>query len=118
MSDWDVRLHNDFSKETDRLPHAVRKRVFGYIWNRFGDEGPLLGEPLVKQLRGSCYGDRLKEIKFRGRDGGWRIAFGIDEASKTIILLVAGDKSGVAEQRFYTRLIKTAERRLDEYHDK
>lgn len=31
------------------------------------------------------------------------------------ILLVAGDKQGVNERRFYERLIVTAEKRLDEH---
>jgi len=54
----------------------------------------------------------MKELRFRAADGVWRVAFAFDPNRKAI-LLVAGDKSGVSEKRFYRQLIGTADRRLD-----
>jgi hypothetical protein len=42
----------------------------------------------------------------------WRVAFAFDPNRKAI-LLVAGDKSGASQKRFYLQLIETADKRLD-----
>ena len=47
-------------------------------------------------------------------NGVWRIAFAFDP-KRDAVLLVAGDKSGVSEKRFYKRLIATADARLDRH---
>ena len=47
-------------------------------------------------------------------DGEWRIAYAFDPRRKTM-LLVGASKSGVASDRFYRRLIATADGRLDEH---
>jgi hypothetical protein len=44
----------------------------------------------------------------------WRVASAFDPA-RAAILLVAGDKSGVAEKKFYKRLIDKADRRYKEH---
>ena len=54
----------------------------------------------------------MKELRFDAADGVWRVAFAFDPRRQAI-LLVAGDKSGQSERRFYQRLIKTADRRFD-----
>lgn len=41
-----------------------------------------------------------------------RLAFAFDTKRKAI-LLIAGDKSGVSEKKFYQRLIAKADRRFD-----
>ena len=46
--------------------------------------------------------------------GVWRLAFAFDPERKAV-LLVAGDKSGVSEDRFYKRLIKRADARFDQH---
>ena len=42
----------------------------------------------------------MKELRFSAADGEWRVAFTFDTKRKAI-LLVAGDKSGASEKRFY-----------------
>ena len=42
----------------------------------------------------------------------WRVAFAFD-LNRGAILLVAGDKSGVSEKRFYRQLTKKADERFD-----
>lgn len=54
----------------------------------------------------------MKELRFDAADGVWRVAFAFDPKRKAI-LLVAGDKSGVSEKKFYKRLIAKADHRLD-----
>jgi hypothetical protein len=44
----------------------------------------------------------------------WRVAFAFDP-KRNAILLVAGDKSGVSEKKFYKRLIDKADNRYKEY---
>ena len=44
----------------------------------------------------------------------WRAAFAFDPRRKGI-LLVAGDKSGVSETKFYKRLIEKADKRYKEH---
>lgn len=46
--------------------------------------------------------------------GVWRVAFAFDPTRKAI-LLVAGDKAGVAQKRFYKALIAKADRRFGDH---
>ena len=50
----------------------------------------------------------MKELRFAAADGEWRVAFAFDTKRKAI-LLVAGDKSGGSEKRFYRELIRKAD---------
>jgi len=75
--------------------------------------GPRLGRPHVDTLRGSKHAN-MKELCCRADDGVWRIAFAFDPDRKAV-LLVAGDKSGGSERRFYRRLIAKADQRLDDH---
>jgi hypothetical protein len=52
----------------------------------------------------------IKELRFSAADGEWRVAFAFDTEPKGISL-VAGDKSGVSEKRFYRELVKKADDR-------
>ncbi len=54
----------------------------------------------------------MKELRFSAADGAWRVAFAFDPRRKAI-LLVAGDKSGGSEKRFYRELIRKADQRFD-----
>ena len=58
--------------------------------------GHALGRPNVDTLEYS----NMKELRFNADDGVWRLAFAFDPERKAI-LLVAGDKSGVSQSKFY-----------------
>ena len=73
--------------------------------------GPQLGRPRVDTLKGSRHAN-MKELRFSAADGEWRVAFAFDPKRKAI-LLVAGDKSGVSEKRFYRQLIAKADERFN-----
>ena len=78
--------------------------------------GPELGRPRVDTLKGSRHAN-MKELRFEAENGVWRVAFAFDPKRRAI-LLVAGDKSGVGEKRFYRQLIKKADRRFDAHLDR
>jgi len=54
----------------------------------------------------------MKQLLFRAADGEWRVAFAVD-AKRKAILLVADDKSGGSEKRFYKQLIAKEDDRFD-----
>lgn len=54
----------------------------------------------------------MKELRFRAANGVWRVAFAFDPRRRAV-LLVAGDKSGIGEGRFYRSLIRRADSRFD-----
>jgi hypothetical protein len=58
----------------------------------------------------------MKELRFEADGGVWRVAFAFDPERKAI-LLVAGDKSGGSEKRFYKSLIAKADRRFRAHLD-
>jgi len=73
--------------------------------------GPRLGRPRVDTLNHSRHAN-TKELRFSAAGGEWRVAFAFD-TKLNAILLVAADKSGVSEKRFYRELIRKADDRLD-----
>jgi hypothetical protein len=77
---------------------------------------PQLGGPRVDTLKGSKHAN-MKELRFDAAERVWRVAFAFDPAREAI-LLVAGDKSGGSETRFYRGLIKKADRRFDDHLDR
>ena len=54
----------------------------------------------------------MKEIRFRAANGAWRVAFAFDPKRQAVVLC-AGDKAGVAQQRFYRMLITKADQRFE-----
>ena len=74
---------------------------------------PMLGRPHVDPLSRSKHAN-MKELRFSANDGVWHIAFAFDPKRQGIVL-VAGDKSGVAQTRFYKALITKADRRFDDH---
>ena len=94
----------------DDLHEDVRTEILALarLLQRFG---PQLGRPRVDTLNGSRHAN-LKELRFSAADGEWRLAFAFDPTRKAI-LLVAGDKAGVSERRFYRELVRKADERFD-----
>jgi len=75
--------------------------------------GPALGRPRVDTLKGSRHSN-MKELRFSVGNGVWRIAFAFDP-SRCAVLLVAGDKAGISERRFYRSLIDRADARFERH---
>jgi hypothetical protein len=72
----------------------------------------MMKRPASDTLNGSRFSN-MKELRFHADNGVWRIAYAFDPTRKAI-LLVAGDKSGVSQKRFYQTLIRTADARFAE----
>ncbi len=59
----------------------------------------------------------MKELRFEANGGEWRAAFAFDPKREAIVL-VAADKSGVSEKKFYQRLIHKADARFRAHLEK
>ena len=113
--DWEVEFDPAFDSEFDALPIAVQDELLAQA-KLLETFGPALGRPRVDTLNGSRHAN-MKELRFQADDGVWRVAFAFDPKRKAI-LLMAGDKSGVSERRFYRQLIKKADDRFDLHLDR
>jgi len=105
---WQVAFSDEFHREYQALAQAVQDELLLGV-RLLEVYGPKLGRPHVDTLNGSEFAN-MKELRFRADDGVWRVAFAFDP-KRSAILLVAGDKSGTSEPRFYKRLIATADAR-------
>ena len=109
---WPVDFHPAFLAEFEKLSETVQDEIAALIklLNAFG---PQLSRPRCDTLNGSKHAN-MKELRFHADNGIWRLAFAFDPERKAV-LLVAGDKSGVSEARFYKKLIKRADTRFDQH---
>jgi len=106
---WAVELADEFKPEFDALDQAVQREVLA-LARVLQEFGPQLGRPRVGTLHGSRHAN-MKELRFSAADGEWRVAFAFDPRRRAI-LLIAGDKSGGSEKRFYRELIRKADERF------
>jgi hypothetical protein len=106
---WVVAIGDEFEPEFYALPEEVQEEILALalLLQQFG---PQLGRPRADTLDGSRHAN-MKELRFAAADGEWRVAFAFDPKRKAI-LLVAGDKSGGSQKRFYRDLIKKADERF------
>ena len=109
---WVVVFVDAFEAEFDALPEEVQDAILVRT-TLLEREGPQLGRPHADTLRGSRHAN-MKELRCDAGGGVWRIAFAFDPDRKAI-LLVAGDKSGGSERRFYRQLIARADERFDRH---
>lgn len=109
---WAIDFHDDFDPEFDELPEEVQDELLARL-KVLEEFGPDLGRPHVDTLNGSKHAN-MKELRFKIADGVWRVAFAFDPKRKGIVL-VAGDKSGGSEKRFYKMLVKRADKRFDQH---
>jgi hypothetical protein len=108
---WNVQFGDEFDREFGGLPAEVQDELLAQleVVRKFG---PGAKRPRVDTLSGSRHAN-MKELRFDADDGVWRVAFAFDP-NRMAIVLVAGDKSGIANQdKFYKRLIKKADVRFD-----
>jgi hypothetical protein len=113
--EWDVQYDETFVAELAEIERqsgssAVREEIaaLALLLGRFG---PSLRRPHCDTLKGSKH-PNMKELRFTLPDGEWRVAFAFDP-HRSAILLVAGNKSGMNERRFYRQLIRTADARFE-----
>ncbi|HJU09504.1 MAG TPA: type II toxin-antitoxin system RelE/ParE family toxin [Candidatus Binataceae bacterium] len=107
---WVVEISDEFEPEFDTLHEDVRIEIMA-LSRLLQEFGPQLGRRRVDTLKGARHAN-MKELRFSAADGEWRVAFAFD-SRRTAILLLAGDKSGISERRFYRELIRKADDRFD-----
>lgn len=107
---WVVEIGDEFEAEFPALDEDVQTEILA-LARLLQQFGPQLGRPRVDTLNGSRH-TNMKELRFSVADGAWRLAFAFDPRRKAI-LLVAGDKSGGSEKRFYRDLFRKADDRFD-----
>jgi hypothetical protein len=105
---WIVRFCDPFEEEFQGLPAEVQEELLARA-RLLQDYGPNLGRPWVDTLSGSDYAN-MKELRFDAADGVWRVAFAFDPRRQAI-LLIAGDKSGGSQAKFYKWLLRAADQR-------
>ena len=107
---WVVEIGDEFEPEFHALDEDVHTEILAMagLLKQFG---PQLKRPRADTLNGSRHAN-MKELRFSAADGEWRVAFAFDPKRRAI-LLVAGDKSGGSEKRFYRELIRKADERFD-----
>jgi len=107
---WIVEIYSDFESEFAKLDEAVQDELLAMA-GLLEIYGPQLGRPHADTLSGSRHAN-MKELRFGAADGVWRVAFAFDPERKAMIL-VAGDKSGGSQKRFYKNLISKVDKRFD-----
>lgn len=109
---WSIRMCPEFVVEFEALDQDVQDELLAQL-HLLACYGPALGRPRVDTLSGSRYSN-MKELRFNASGGVWRVAFAFDPV-RCGLLLVAGNKAGVSERRFYRALIERADERFDRH---
>ncbi len=112
---WTIRFCDEFTSDFDDMDESTQERMLGHL-RLLQASGPALGRPHVDTLNGSRY-PNMKELRFTERNSVWRVAFAFDP-DRHAIILVAGDKAGMREERFYQGLIRRADARFDNHLSK
>ena len=110
--EWRVEFRPEFVEEFAELSEPVQDEIAALI-DVLKVIGPQLKRPGSDTLGGSAHAN-MKELRFDADDGVWRVAYAFDPQRRAI-LLVAGDKSGVSQKRFYKTLITKADARFNEH---
>ena len=110
--EWTVIHHPDFDAEFEDMSRAVRIELLAAtgLLELFG---PMLARPHADTLSGSKHSN-MKELRFVADDGVWRVAFAFDPKRRAVVL-VAGDKAGAGQKRFYKTLIAKADARFADH---
>ena len=112
---WEIKFDEAFEAEFKAFSDDVQDTLLAAA-KLLAEYGPHLRRPYADTLKGSKHAN-MKELRFEAADGEWRAAFAFDPERKAI-LLVAGDKSGGSEKRFYRQLIAKADLRFSAHLQK
>jgi len=113
MTDWAITFHSDFYKEFLALSERVQDELLASLVP-LGKLGPNF-RPTPMWIRWKRRSIRI----WKSCVSTPMMASGVSllrfDPRRTAILLVAGDKSGTGQERFYKQLIKKADARLDDH---
>ncbi|WP_324750996.1 type II toxin-antitoxin system RelE/ParE family toxin [Sphingomonas sp. LY54] len=106
---WPVIFADEFEADFAALEIVVQDELLARA-KLLQEFGPTLGRPFADTLEGSKFAN-MKELRFDAAGRVWRAAFAFDPQRKAV-LLVAGDKSGIAQRLFYRSLVRRADKRF------
>lgn len=106
---WTIQFEQEFDDEYEKMDPGWQDTLLAHL-GALEEFGPQLGRPLVDTLNDSSH-PNMKELRFKYDVGVWRVAFAFDPERKGIVL-VAGDKRGSNQKKFYKQLISTADQRF------
>jgi hypothetical protein len=109
---WRVATTDDFDEWFTALGQDAQAEIIAKV-ELLKLLGPKLGRPHADTLNGSRHAN-MKELRADTADQVMRIAFAFDP-ERVGILLVAGDKGGVSQKRFYKQLIEKADKLFDSH---
>ncbi len=109
---WTVLFHDLFHDEFTAFAEDLQDELLAHA-RLLSQFGPELGRPIADTLNGSRHAN-MKELRFDWNGEVWRVAFAFDP-QRQAILLVAGNKRGLDQRRFYRRLIAKADDRYDDH---
>jgi hypothetical protein len=107
-----VEFHEEFYSEFNLLSEDVQDSILARA-KLLSIIGPSLGRPYADTLSGSKFAN-MKELRFELGKGVWRVAFCFDPMRNAIIL-VAGDKRGANQKKFYNSFINMADTRYENH---
>ncbi len=109
---WNVLVTSEFERWLDQQSQDCRREILRLV-DLLKIAGPTLSRPYADTLKGSRYAN-MKELRINAKRLAVRVAF-IFDPERNAILLVAGDKRGVSESRFYRQLIARADSLYGDY---
>jgi hypothetical protein len=109
---WKVTTTDEYDRWLDGLNYDTVAEIIAVV-SLLREYGPRLSRPHADTLKGSRF-TNMKELRVRTAAAEIRIAFVFDP-ERQAVLLVAGNKKGVNERRFYRRLIAKAEELYDRH---
>lgn len=112
---WTIQFEEAFEAEYAQMDAALQEALLSHLV-LLEKIGPQLGRPRADTLNGSQHAN-MKELRFNHDGGVWRVAYAFD-VERDGIVLVAGDKSGANQKRFYKQLIALADQRFTNHQDR
>ncbi len=111
---WKVLFHDEFDPEFDSFSEDVQDGLLATA-SALQQLGPAADRPHVGTLTNPKH-PNMKELRFTANNGAevWRAAFAFDPLRQAIIL-VAADKQGIDERKFYKTLLRRANQRFDRH---
>lgn len=112
---WSITFEDEFDTEYQQMDEGLQDALLSHLvaLEKFG---PQLGRPKADTLYDSQHAN-MKELRFNHSGGVWRVAYAFDTEREGIVL-VAGNKSGANQKRFYRELITIADQRFTNHLDK
>jgi hypothetical protein len=107
---WHVGTTDDFDEWFAELDEDGQAELIAKV-ELLKLMGPMLKRPHADTLNDSKHAN-MKELRADTADKVMRVAFAFDP-ERAAILLIAGDKSGVNQRRFYKQLIAKADQLFD-----